>query len=185
MKMFRLLMLGLLVAGLSFSACEDEDDDNASCTDGIQNQGETGVDCGGPCAACREGVHGTWYSFPVAPILASFADSIVAKFETNNTYVVDSYKAGAKTTLTGTYTQTKSSTGNIWTIELNQTTPTVLTSEGMFEVTDNDTKMTYEVVQTTPDIGAAPPTPAGGFGSSTFNGVALGVANIQNYVRRQ
>lgn len=23
-----------------------------SCTDGIQNQGETGVDCGGPCAAC-------------------------------------------------------------------------------------------------------------------------------------
>ncbi|NNE54528.1 MAG: T9SS type A sorting domain-containing protein, partial [Flavobacteriales bacterium] len=24
----------------------------ASCNDGIQNQGETGVDCGGPCAAC-------------------------------------------------------------------------------------------------------------------------------------
>lgn len=24
----------------------------ASCTDGIQNQGETGVDCGGPCTAC-------------------------------------------------------------------------------------------------------------------------------------
>jgi hypothetical protein len=24
----------------------------ATCTDGIQNQGETGVDCGGPCAAC-------------------------------------------------------------------------------------------------------------------------------------
>ncbi|MBI5544326.1 MAG: hypothetical protein HY901_10580, partial [Deltaproteobacteria bacterium] len=23
-----------------------------SCTDGIQNQGETGIDCGGPCAAC-------------------------------------------------------------------------------------------------------------------------------------
>lgn len=23
-----------------------------TCTDGIQNQGETGVDCGGPCAAC-------------------------------------------------------------------------------------------------------------------------------------
>ena len=24
----------------------------ATCFDGIQNQGETGVDCGGPCAAC-------------------------------------------------------------------------------------------------------------------------------------
>lgn len=27
----------------------------ATCTDGIQNQGETGVDCGGPCAACSGG----------------------------------------------------------------------------------------------------------------------------------
>jgi len=25
----------------------------ATCTDGIQNQGETGVDCGGPCAPCN------------------------------------------------------------------------------------------------------------------------------------
>jgi hypothetical protein len=25
----------------------------ATCSDGIQNQGETGIDCGGPCAACR------------------------------------------------------------------------------------------------------------------------------------
>ncbi|MBT8325593.1 MAG: hypothetical protein KJO96_09860, partial [Winogradskyella sp.] len=24
----------------------------ATCSDGVQNQGETGVDCGGPCAAC-------------------------------------------------------------------------------------------------------------------------------------
>lgn len=26
--------------------------EGASCVDGLQNQGETGVDCGGPCAAC-------------------------------------------------------------------------------------------------------------------------------------
>jgi hypothetical protein len=26
-----------------------------SCSDGIQNQGETGVDCGGPCPACGGG----------------------------------------------------------------------------------------------------------------------------------
>ncbi len=27
----------------------------ATCNDGIQNQGETGVDCGGPCTACQTG----------------------------------------------------------------------------------------------------------------------------------
>jgi hypothetical protein len=26
---------------------------NGSCSDGVQDDGETGVDCGGPCAACR------------------------------------------------------------------------------------------------------------------------------------
>jgi cysteine-rich repeat protein len=28
---------------------------SATCSDGAQNQGETGVDCGGPCAACGGG----------------------------------------------------------------------------------------------------------------------------------
>jgi hypothetical protein len=184
MKAFKWMLMGMMVASLAVYSCKDEDD-SATCSDGIQNQDETGVDCGGPCAACKEGVHGKWKSFPVAPLLTTFADSIIATFETNNTYVVDQWKGGSKTTLTGTFVQTKSGTGNIWNIVLNQSTPTTLTAEGMFEVTDNDTKMKYEVVQTNPAIGAAPPTPAGGFGSSTFNGTALGVANIQNYVRVQ
>src|SRR3972149_5154191 len=29
--------------------------DSTSCTDGLQNQGESGVDCGGPCSACQSG----------------------------------------------------------------------------------------------------------------------------------
>lgn len=37
---------------LSSGACGNVSPPTASCTDGIQNQGETGVDCGGPCAAC-------------------------------------------------------------------------------------------------------------------------------------
>ena len=32
-----------------------------TCFDGIQNQGETGVDCGGPCAACSTPALGTYY----------------------------------------------------------------------------------------------------------------------------
>jgi len=31
---------------------EDNEEPEPSCTDGIQNQGETGVDCGGPCPPC-------------------------------------------------------------------------------------------------------------------------------------
>lgn len=182
MKIFKFLAMGLLAASLAVFACKDSDE-TATCSDGIQNQNETGVDCGGPCAACRVGAQGTWKSSPVAPILANFADSIIAEFKTNNTYVVAQWKSGSKVELTGTYVQTKSNVGNIWTITLNQTTPTVITAEGMFEVYENDTKMRYEIVQTNPSIGAGIPTPAGGFGSSTFNGTALGVANIQNYVR--
>jgi hypothetical protein len=31
----------------------------ATCTDGIQNQGERGIDCGGPCTKCCPGFYGT------------------------------------------------------------------------------------------------------------------------------
>ena len=182
MKSLKMLFLGLLVASLAVYSCKDEDA-NATCSDGILNQGETAIDCGGPCTACREGAQGTWKSFPVAPILANFADSIVAEFKTDNTYAVAQWKGGSKVSLTGTYIQTKSGVGNIWTIKLNQTTPTTLTAEGIFEVTDVDTKMKYEIIQTEPAIGAGAPTAAGGFGSSTYGGTALGAANIQNYVR--
>lgn len=182
MKALKLFFLGLMVAGLSFAACKDEED-TGTCSDGIKNQDETGVDCGGVCNACREGAQGTWKSYPVAPILSTFADSIIATFNTNNTYEVAQWKSGSKVTLTGTYVQTKSTTGSIYTIKLNQTSPTALTAEGMFEVSSDDATMKYEVVQTTPAIGANPPTPAAGFGSTTFNGAALGAANIQNYTR--
>src|SRR5688572_10545402 len=39
---------------LFYSGCDkDDDEETPTCNDGIQNQGETGVDCGGPCAACH------------------------------------------------------------------------------------------------------------------------------------
>lgn len=204
MKALKFLILGLFLLNISVYSCKEEE----TCTDGIQNQGETGVDCGGPCAACptcsdgvqngnetgidcggpdcpecREGVQGKWKSYPVAPILAAYADSIIATFNTNFTYEVAQWKSGAKITLTGTYTQAKSGVGNIYTITVNQTSPTVITAEGIFEVTENNSKLTYEIIQTTPAIGAAPPTAAAGFGSSTYNGVSLGAANIQVYTR--
>lgn len=133
-----------------------------------------------------DGITGEWQSSGtnVAPLLAYFKiDSIYAKFNANNTYHVESFTAtGTKTTYEGTYTQAKSTTGAIWTIVLNQSTPTAVTSEGMFEITKATTgyTMKYEVVQTQPSLGT-PPTPAAGFGSTSAG--ALGVNNIQKFVQ--
>ena len=45
------IAIGLAV-GLTFAFTKDPSpDSSATCIDGIQNQGETGIDCGGPCPA--------------------------------------------------------------------------------------------------------------------------------------
>lgn len=153
-----------------------------TCDDGIQNGDETGIDCGGSCSECKEGAQGKWESSgsDVAPLLSLYfgVDSIYAEFNTDMTYMVEQYDTnGTKLTLSGTYTQTKSTTDDIWTITVIQSSPSTLTSEGIFKV-ENST-MKYEIVQTEPDISAVPPTPTGGFGST--NGGALGTINIQVY----
>jgi len=134
-----------------------------------------------------DGIVGQWYSSGanVSTLLVTYfaIDSIYAKFESNNTYLVESYSDGAKTTYTGTYTQTKSGTGSIWNIVLNQSAPTAVTSEGIFEITTvtNGFTMKYEVAQTEPNIGATAPTAAAGFGST--NGGALLTWNVQTFVK--
>jgi hypothetical protein len=133
------------------------------------------------------GIIGQWISAGanVAPLLiGAGVDSISADFKADNSYIVESFTAdGSKTTLRGTYTQSKSGTGNIWTIVTNQTSPSSLTSEGIFEVSSAAVvSMKYEIAQTNPQIpGVTPPTVAGGFGSTS--GGAYGVLNVQTYVR--
>ncbi|KAF0130384.1 MAG: hypothetical protein FD155_1684 [Bacteroidetes bacterium] len=135
----------------------------------------------------EDGLVGQWQSSGsnVAVLLTTYfgVDSIYAKFNDNNTYLVESFAAGAKTTYSGTFVQTKPATGTIWTIVLNQSSPTAVTSEGIFEITTVAEKyqMRYEVAQTTPSIGATPPTVAAGFGSTS--GGALGTINIQTFVQ--
>lgn len=185
MKWISSLMMVLLCVGMlaTTSSCKKEKE-TATCSDGKQNGDETGVDCGGTCPACEVGVQGKWWSkgADVALLLkgAPFnIDSIYAEFNTNMTYTVVSYSGGTGLTLTGTYTQSASGVGDIWNITVQQSSPSVLTSVGIFEVVGNN--MTYEIVQTEPAIGAVPPTAAGGFGST--NGGALGTLNVQKYVR--
>lgn len=52
-------LFSILSITLAAVSCSSDDDAPivvppvvATCTDGIQNQGEAGIDCGGPCAAC-------------------------------------------------------------------------------------------------------------------------------------
>lgn len=135
------------------------------------------------------GIYGTWVSegANVAPLLFSLfgAARIEATFNSNRSYsVVQTDTSGASITLSGTFTISKSSVDHIFTITAEQTSPSPLTSIGIFEVYSDSTPFTmkYEIVQTTPDIGATPPTPAAGFGST--NGGALGTWNVQTYVRQ-
>jgi len=160
------LIFILVAFAIGFSSCSKSDE----------------ADVYNPAA---DGLTGEWQSSGsnVAILLSTYfkVDSIYAKFDANNTYHVESFSLGAKTIYSGTYAQTKPATGTIWTIVLNQSTPTAVTSEGIFEITGAAAsyKMKYEVVQTTPSIGATPPTVSGGFGSSS--GGAFGTTNVQTF----
>ncbi len=167
MKKLKIWSIAMLTVSFGMISCDKEDDSD---------------DNNNPVV--KVGAQGEWQSSgsDVAPLLVSLfnTDSIYVNFGTDMTYTVEQYDStGAMLTLAGVYTQTKTGTGEIYTISLDQTSPAVLTSEGMFEVTG--TTMKYEVVQTSPDIGAVPPTAAAGFGST--NGGALGTLNVQTYQR--
>lgn len=188
---------------IMFSSCGDDE----TCSDGIQNQDETGVDCGGVCTACVTcsdgiqngdeegvdcggtdcdaclvGVHGNWESSGanIAPILVTFASKIVATFNTDGTYSVEQTDPqGSVITLSGTFSQSESSVAGIWDITLNQSAPTQLTAQGIFTF-DGDL-LKYEVAQIDPAItGVTAPTAAGGLGSTS--GGLFGLGNVQTYV---
>lgn len=59
-----IISIGLLAIGLTFiQGCATSDSETskprASCEDNIQNQGENGVDCGGPCNPCPPSLSAT------------------------------------------------------------------------------------------------------------------------------
>lgn len=171
MKRNKFFLLALIIGAVAFgfSACDKEDGDDDD------NQ--------------TVGVIGKWQSSGtnVALLLQGepfFTDSIYAEMKADFTYIVESYDAdGVMTPFNGTFTQQKSSVGNIWTITLEQSIPYAAISEGIFEIyaDENPVRMKYEVLQTTPSIGLAPPTAAGGFGSSA--GGAFGTANVQVFLK--
>lgn len=159
---------GLALLALGIAACGDDDG--------------TGPDDE------QDEIVGTWVSAgaDLAPGLAAApfnADSIIARFNENGTYQVTQWSAGASIGFSGTYALGAQPEGQIRAITANQTTPTSVTSEGIFQV--SGATMRYEIIQTEPALqGVNAPTVAGGFGSTTINGVATGVYWVQNYDRR-
>ncbi len=169
-NLFALALMLMAAAMLSFTACsKDDDDDNGNGEDPIP-----------------EGLVGNWISEGenVAPLLLAFdIVKIIAEFREDGTYRVESYDPDdVMSELIGVYTMEESGVGEIWNIVLQQSSPTSLTSTGIFQIieTDNGREMRYEVVQTDPSLGFAPPTAEGGFGS-TGDG-ALGDTNVQYYI---
>lgn len=65
-------------------------------------------------------------------------------------------------------------------IVVTQADPYAATAVGIWQVDGG--VLTYEVVQTVPDYGYSPPTPASGFGSTEGPGLGAGV-NVQTYRR--
>jgi hypothetical protein len=169
---FTTLAVALVCSAGMFSSCSKSDEDDNE-QEWVYNPAD-------------HGLIGEWVSGGdnVAPLFIAYnlADSAYAKFNDNNTYYVETFLNSAKTVLEGNFVQTKSGVGNIWTIKLNQTTPSAITSEGIFEVTKtgNTYLMKYEIIQTEPALGIAP-TPEGGFGSSS--GGAFGEGFVQKYIR--
>jgi hypothetical protein len=165
-----LLAAVLMAVTLMFSACSSSTSDSPTAP-----------------VTQTDVIVGAWISegVDIAPGLASTlkTTNIVATFNSNNTYtVVATDSLGAAVTYSGTYTTAANSGSTIRSIILNQTVPTSVTSTGIYEVGTNG-YLTYEVIQTTPAInGFAAPTASGGFGSTSYNGTALGATWTQRFV---
>ncbi len=163
--MKKLIYLLIVLLSISFAACSDDD-------------GDGGTD---PIDDAKPWV-GTWLSAGtnVAPILVAVFnyDSVRVTMTEANTVTLESHvKDGAWTAFPGVYTVTESSSGNVHSININYT---AFEQEGIVEVVaGNPDQLKLEAVQTVPDIGATPRTPATGFGSDA----QLGIANVQTYVR--
>lgn len=95
----------------------------ATCSDGIQNQGETGIDCGGPCPACPTGCLNTSsYGSATAPTNTTSVTisscnyqteySTISNIVAGNSYQLGNSCGGYVTVRSGTYNGTVVASGN-------------------------------------------------------------------------
>lgn len=163
--------------------------------------GEDGATGGGNDGAMMTGgdmagmmqvtVVGTWLStganiakgFTQAPFNVK---SITGVFKADSTYSVTAVDMSGKMTVTsGTWTSMPSSVAGIFNLLQNQTQPSAATAKGIYQIdaTQSPPLLTLEGIQTSPSLGASPPTAEQGFGSTTVNGQKTSDW-IQKYVRQ-
>jgi hypothetical protein len=112
--------------------------------------------------------------------------SISGIFNADATYsVVGTDSSGKMTTLAGTWMASPSSVAGIYDFVQSQTQPSAATAKGIFQLdaTVTPNLLTLEGVQTSPSLGANPPTAQAGFGSTTVNGTKTSDW-IQKYERQ-
>jgi hypothetical protein len=102
-----------------------------------------------------------------------------ADFASSGSFTVTVRDVDGQTgTLTGSYAASDAT--NPGTVTLSQTAPYEATASGIWQVQGG--VLTYEVVQTSPDYGFVPPTPASGFGTTSGPNLSPG-ENVQIYRR--
>jgi hypothetical protein len=70
MNVTKLILFVLLGSFIVFSSCKKPDEPQAgTCSDGFLNNGELGIDCGGPCPPCEE--------YDASTFFASFNNEVV------------------------------------------------------------------------------------------------------------
>jgi len=131
------------------------------------------------------GIIGEWISTGdnLSVIFGNFGfDSVYMHYKTDGTFIFKSHTIGGiENVVTGTFQQSISNVPGFRLISLEQLTPVAASNQGIFSLENFAVvKMTYEVVQTSPQVnGLTPPTPELGFGSSGL----LGSDNTQVFLR--
>lgn len=132
-------------------------------------------------------VTGVWTAggTDIAPLLADTITEITMRFKADSTYIIEqTHTSGLSSSSSGTYSVNKSGGVNdVYPVSLFQTLPSAATLKGIFEINEviEPEEMTFELVQTQPNIGFTPPTPENGFGST--NEGNLGTTNISRFQR--
>ncbi len=112
--------------------------------------------------------------------------SITGVFKADMTYSVTSTdNTGKMSTSSGTWTSMPSDVVGIYNLVQMQTSPSAATAQGIYKIdaTVSPALLTLEGVQTSPSLGATPPTADGGFGSTVVNGMKTSDW-VQKYVRQ-
>jgi hypothetical protein len=143
----------------------------------------------GPTGPNKDALVGTWLStgadvakgFGGAPF--KFAE-LEATFNADGSYtVIATDTSGKKLNFAGTWQATTSASTGVFEITQNQAMPQSVVSKGIYTIDEMSGKMTFELIQVQPDVGATAPTAMGGFGSTTVKGTKTD-AWIQKYVRK-